>query len=145
MGLIRITPADKWFSMCVRERAEWRCEFPGCGVHYPPPTAALHCCHVFSRGNWSTRFDPFNAVAGCYGHHRYSERMREDYFIPFVKKLIGEHEYDRLCYDKNRPANGIRKRVSEIAKHYKAEFERMQKLRDEGVTGRLTINPWEGI
>jgi hypothetical protein len=30
-----------------------------------------------------------------------------------------------------------RKEVKEIAKHYKAEFERMRKLRAEGVMGRI--------
>ena len=50
------TPADKYFSLCVRERAAWKCEY--CGKHVP-----MRCgCHVFSRG--AGRLDhPLNLVA----------------------------------------------------------------------------------
>jgi hypothetical protein len=81
----------------------------------------------------------------CYGHHRWTEQRREDVFLPFIKSRIGELEFDRLWHDKNRPANGIKRRVKEIAAHYRKEVERLQKLRDEGVTGRLDIQPWEGV
>lgn len=144
MGLIRITSADKWFSLCVRERAEWRCEFPGCGKQYPPPTSALHCCHLFSRGNWSVRFDRANAAAMCYGHHEYTSRNREDAHIPMMRALIGELELDRLAFDKNRPANGIRRKVGEIAKHYRQQYRQMQELRKAGVIGRIEFEGWQG-
>jgi hypothetical protein len=32
---------------------------------------ALHCSHFKGRGKESTRFDPLNADALCYGCHRY--------------------------------------------------------------------------
>lgn len=59
-------------------------------------------------------------------------------------RYISEIELDRLAYDKNRPANGIKRQIKAIAAHYKAEFERMQKLRAEGFTGRLDFQAWEG-
>jgi hypothetical protein len=142
MGLIKITAADKWFSLCVRERAAWKCEYPGCGKHYPPPTTALHCCHYHSRGNWFTRFDPSNAAAMCYGHHEWTARNREDCHTPMMRALIGEIELDRLAFDRNRPAYGIKKRVGEIAKFYREELKKMQALRAQGHTGRIDFEPW---
>jgi hypothetical protein len=141
MGLIKITPADKWFSLAVRERAGWQCQ--RCGQQYAPPTQALHCCHWHSRGNWSVRFDPSNAIAMDMGCHLYTQRERDEHRKLMVQ-AFGELEIDRLQYDKGRPANGIKRHLPAIAAHYRKEVERLQKLRDEGVTGRLDIQPWDG-
>lgn len=32
---------------------------------------ALHCSHFIGRANWKTRLEPSNAMALCYGCHRY--------------------------------------------------------------------------
>lgn len=140
MSAIKITPADKWFSLCVRERAEWKCD--RCGTQYAHPTMALHCAHWFSRGNWSVRFDPSNALAMDMGCHLYTGRERDEH-RKLMLKFYSEAELDRVEFDKNRPANGIKRRVAEIAKHYKAEFERMQALRAQGHTGRIDFSAWE--
>ena len=138
--MIKITPADRYFSLAIRERAEWTCE--RCGKTHPPPTTALHCAHWHSRGSWSTRFDPSNAAALCYGCHQHTSVNRETEHRPLMLKIMGDMELDRLAFDKNRPASGIRKRVKEIAAHYKTEVMRMRALRDSGVTGRLEIDGW---
>ncbi len=139
MGLIKITAADKWFSMCVRERSGWSCD--RCGVKYQAPTQALHCAHWFSRGNWSVRFDPSNALAMDMGCHLYTGRERDEH-RKLMLRYFTENELDRVEFDKNRPANGIKRRIAEIAKFYKAQYERMQALRAQGHTGRLEIDPW---
>lgn len=141
MGLIRITPADRWFSMCVRERAAWNCE--RCGKHHEPPTQALHCAHWHSRGNWSVRFDPDNALALCYGCHVITGRERETEHRPLMLKTVGDFVLDRLAADKKRPAKGIELAIGAISKHYRSEYARMQDLRSAGVVGRIPFARWE--
>jgi hypothetical protein len=138
--VIKIFPADKYFSLCVRERAEWKCE--RCGTQYSNPTMALHCAHFHSRGHWSTRFDPANALAQCWGCHIYTGNHREEH-IKLHKSIIGELEFDRIWFDHSRPATKIKSRKAEIARNFRLEFERMQKLRDQGFTGRLEFEAWD--
>lgn len=72
---------DRKFSLMIRERDGWTCQ--RCGQSYVPPTQALHCAHMFSRGKLSTRFDPENAKALCYGCHRYLDQrpvVKRDWF-----------------------------------------------------------------
>ena len=68
---ISITGLDKKFSQYIRARDNWTCQ--RCFKRYVPPTNALHCSHIFSRRNKSTRFDPDNAVALCYGCHSHMD------------------------------------------------------------------------
>jgi hypothetical protein len=137
--MIKITPADKWFSLCVRERAAWTCE--RCGTKYHPPTQALHCAHWHSRGNWSVRFDAANALALDMGCHLYTGRERDEH-RKLMSSKIGEPELDRLAHDKSRPANGIKRRVSEIAAHYKRQYELMLEKRKSGLVGRIEFEGW---
>ena len=133
MNGIKITPADKWFSLCVRERAEWTCE--RCGVK----SESLQCAHIFGRGNKSVRLEPLNAFALCFTCHLYftSNPM---HFSIFVHEKLGD-EYDllnELSLDIVRGKEYVRAiKSGEAAKHYKAEFSRMSSLRLEGKTGRL--------
>lgn len=139
--MIKITSGDRFFSLCVRERANWTCE--RCGTYHQPPTTALHCAHWHSRGNWSVRFDPSNALALCYGCHQYTSVNRETEHRPLMLKVFGELELDRVATEKNRPATRVKKFLPEIAKHYRQELERMQRLRANGETGRIEFERWE--
>lgn len=58
-------------------------------------------------------------------------------------KVFGEFELDRVASEKNRPATRVKKYLPEIAKHYKQELERMQRLRAGGETGRIEFERWE--
>lgn len=69
MPKIRIDKADQRFSQWIRTRDDWTCQ--RCFRKYVPPTMALHCSHFFGRGKESTRFEPLNADALCYGCHSY--------------------------------------------------------------------------
>ena len=143
VGLIKITAGDKWFSECVRERAAWTCQ--RCKTQYnrddKNSRMGLHCAHWHSRGNWFTRFDVSNALALCMGCHLFTQRERDEH-RKLMLQHYGEIELDRLAYDRNRPAYGVKKRVSEIAKHYRGELAKMQAQRAEGVTGRLEFEGW---
>lgn len=129
-----ITPADSAFSKCVRERAEWYCE--RCGTHYEHKPQGLHCSHYMGRGNWSTRFHPSNALALCYGCHQYVG-SRPNEHSDLIWGIQGVVAVDALRALANKPATGLRKKVSLIAKHYRYELKRMQGLRQGGIVGRL--------
>lgn len=144
-GGIKITNPDKWFSLCVRERSDWTCQH--CGKKYEPeytvdglPKAqGLHCSHFIGRGNWSVRHEPLNAEAHCYGCHAKFEGD-PDYFTNWMQGRLGSL-YEILIEKKNDLMIGkqARREQDEIAAHYKAEFERMRKLRDNGKVGRINF------
>ena len=139
MGLILRTPADAAFSLCVRERAEWRCE--RCGSQ--PEKQGLHCAHIMSRGHWSTRFDPQNALALCYGCHRITEQNRELMLIPLVLKVHGELHWDRVFAQAQRPDWRVKKSRKEIAAWYRLKHQGMLEARRRGVVGRIEFAGWD--
>jgi hypothetical protein len=125
--VLKRTPADAAFSDCVRERAGWRCEI--CGTQYHRKSRGLHCSHFISRGNWGVRFDPLNAEALCYAHHmshggggRIAETLTDA-----QQTTLFERRNDSSLGKAYRRTKG----KGAIAKHYRAEYERMQK---EGAT-----------
>lgn len=123
-GLIKITSADRYFSMCVRKRANWKCE--RCFVAYPPqPTQALHCAHFMGRGSWSTRFDPQNAVSLDMGCHLYFTGRPAEFADWYVAR-VGLEEVERLRRLSKQAIPGIRKRVREIGQFYKREYDDMR-------------------
>ena len=133
---IKITPADQAFSRCIREAAGWKCE--KCGAQHEEKSMGLHCAHFMTRGNWSTRFDPDNAAALCYGCHSYLDRN------PYIKtqwfeNYLGEGLAGIIQEKSKQPAYGIKKFKKEIAKHYRVELKRLQALRLDGSTGTLKI------
>ena len=138
---MKLTPADKWFSKCVRERSRWTCEL--CGTHYPEGAAkgayqGLDCSHMIGRGNWSVRFDANNAFAHCTAcHFRFGadKELQTSHYM----KVFGVYVYDILIQLKNDPKIGriMRKRKKEIAKYYKEIFECMREKRKGGYMGRL--------
>lgn len=142
MSGIKITPADIWFSRCVRERAGWKCE--RCGKQYHPPTQALHCSHYEGRGNWATRFEPLNAISLCYGCHQLvgSRRMHDDLHAEIFGEAAQEIVKEKA---RNISIAKIVKRTQgkgEIAAYYKAEYERMMEVRAQGITGRIDFTGW---
>lgn len=97
--------ADARFSLEIRERDRWTCQ--RCGTSYVPPTRALHCAHIFSRGKYRTRFDPDNAVALCYGCHRHIDTHpieKETFF----RERMGDEAYDALRLRANRTLKSVK-------------------------------------
>lgn len=143
--MIKITPADKWFSSCVRIRTNWTCEYAG--TYFPDPTKrmGLHCSHYKGRGNWSVRFDPVNAFSHSYGSHSKFE-SNPDEFRLWVISQIGEGSHELLLERANdiylgreyRKANKLKEgRTTVLAAHYRREFERMEEMRNDGVIDRI--------
>ena len=55
----------KLWGNIVRERADWRCEYPDCTVH----ATQFHPHHFYSRRHLSIRYDPQNGLCLCAHHH----------------------------------------------------------------------------
>ena len=138
------TPADYWFSRCVRERVGWVCE--NCGTQYHEGDQGLHCSHFIGRGTWATRFEPLNAYSHCFGCHMKFEGNPHD-FVGWVQARMTDTMYALLMELSRNVMRGKEYKRSkgkgEIAKHYKTEFERMQALRAiTGLTGRIEFVGW---
>lgn len=151
---LKTTPADKWFSLCIRERSDWTCEY--CGTHYEPDYSlstglpknqGLDCSHFYGRGlnHWSTRTNPDNANAHCYYCHRVLG-TDHDTFVTWKKKQLGDERYEILREISMDAMRGKAERQGhnsgEAEKHYEAEFRRMRLLRDRGATGRIEFVGW---
>lgn len=137
MNGIKITPADKYFSWCVRERSDWTCE--KCGTRYTPPTTGLQCAHIYGRRNKAVRLDPLNAFSLCAACHQYFT-ANPMHFATFVKmRLNGSLEI--LNEKSNNIVLGKEVHAAiksgEAAKHYREEYERMREMRLNGKTGRI--------
>jgi hypothetical protein len=145
---LKTTPADKWFSLCVRERANWTCEYPGCRKHIEPPTRELQCAHYDTRDIWSTRLDPLNAFCLCDVHHMRIDR--NGYRMEFENLYLSVFGIDNLeiLREHWRDNAGLGKLYKQtegkgaVAEHYKKEFERMEEMRAQGFTGRIEFSGW---
>lgn len=139
MPAIKRTPADAAFSLCIRERSNWRCE--RCGKQHDEKSQGLHCSHHHGRGNWSVRFEPMNAEALCYGCHMLEggTQVRLDACLDDEKQaVLMEKKNDISLGREIRRTKG----KGEIAKHYRQEYEKMRQKRSEGVTGRIEFIGW---
>lgn len=142
MSGIKRRAADKHFSNCVRCRANWACE--RCGKYYPEGMRmALHCSHFFGRGKWSTRFDPKNCEALCYGCHMYVTAHPEEHRQEKISR-IGQEEFDKLSIKAYSSILGKKARKSErqISKHYLAEFKLLERKRNNGDQDRIEFSEY---
>lgn len=139
---IKITQADKYFSLCVRERAGWKCE--RCGRDTPDDKRmGLHCSHFHGRGKWSVRFDPENCEALCYGCHQHVGSHPPIHEYRALQRL-GTLRFDALQGRAECTFNGrlAKRSQREIAAHYRAEHKRMLAERANGAIGRLEFAGW---
>lgn len=123
---IRIDPADKYFSLFIRYRANWKCE--RCGTQYEPGSQGLHASHFWSRGKESTRFDPINVSAHCFSCHTIlggnPELHRE-----WKLKQIGQQQYNLLTVRAQLHQKKDRKLMAIIWKQeYEKEKSRYEEL-----------------
>lgn len=91
---IKLDKNDTLFSKMVRERDGWRCQF--CLTQYEPPTNGLQNSHFWGRGNKTTRFDPLNCDALCYGCHSKHEGNKQGYYREWKTAQIGKRAYADL-------------------------------------------------
>lgn len=137
---IKRTPADDAFSRCVRAANNWTC--CKCGSFFVIGNrSGLDCSHHHSRGNWGIRFDPMNAEALCYGCHSHyggTEERRNEVLTKAEQDLLFEKKRDTELAKAYRKTKG----KGAIAKHYREELKRIEKLRDSGVTGYIRFSAY---
>lgn len=122
---IRIDPADRWFSLFIRYRANWTCE--RCGTEYEVGSQGLHASHFWSRGRESTRFDPVNVSAHCFGCHA-ELGGNPELHRQWKLKQIGQAEYDRLMVRAETRQKKDRKLMAII---WKQEYEKEKQRFDD--------------
>lgn len=91
---MKLDKADVLFSKYIRTRDNWTCQ--RCGKKYPERSQGLHCSHFFGRSRESTRFDPENCDALCFGCHRYFGSDDMDAYREFKVKQLGKKKYEHL-------------------------------------------------
>lgn len=109
---VRIDQADKFFSLFVRYRANWRCE--RCLTQHEVGSQGLHASHFWGRARESVRFDPINVCAHCHGCHSYLTASPEEHRA-WKLKQIGQAEYDRLMVRAQLTVKKDRKLMAIIA------------------------------
>lgn len=125
MAGIKRTAADKWFSDCIRLRDNWACRH--CSRSYPHGKAqGLDCAHIFGRASKSVRWCADNAISLCMGCHRhFTENPIE--FTRWLGDEIGEGQIQLIEEKKWQPLKTNAALRSEIAKHYREEYRRMER------------------
>jgi hypothetical protein len=139
-------PADHWCSMCVRERAEWKCQRCGKQYVYPDSSMGLDCCHYQTRDEWATRYEPTNLFSLCRGCHGYFDRERRFEFEGFYIVKFGQAKLDNLrglACDISRSKEIKRTRgKGDIAEHFRNQYKIMLEKRAAGVTGWLDFEEY---
>lgn len=135
IGGIRRTPSDALFSLLIRERASWRCE--RCDRYFPEgERQGIHCSHIFSRRNKSTRWHPLNAVAHCFACHLY---LTENpiVFATWAEQHLGSDKYDELRTLASIPVRMTPDLTAHVLQNLKETWAWMRRMREEGVIGRI--------
>ena len=129
------TPADKWFSDCVRIRSNWHCE--ACGGDFSNHREYLDCSHFISRGKLSTRLHPLNAFAHCKSCHpklgggRWGGGNVAEFTAHFDARRgpMNRHFLMKLA---QMPFRYYKHYIKDMSAHYRAEFRRIEALRKDG-------------
>lgn len=98
IGRIKIDRADQLFSKWIRNRDSWQCQ--RCKKQYPEGSQGLHNSHFYGRGHESTRFEPDNCQALCFGCHQYLGSNPNDH-RDFMLKKLGQKRFDTLLIQAN--------------------------------------------
>ena len=99
---IKITPADKAFSYCVKFRDKWTCQ--RCGKKHEVGSKGLHCSHYWGRGKSATRRDLQNCISLCYPCHQlWGHGDGRDEYKLFMINQLGQRAFDLLEYCSHQP------------------------------------------
>jgi hypothetical protein len=86
---------DLWADL-VKERDAYTCQWPTCGIMYPPGhRQGLHAHHIFRRTRMPTRHMLENGVALCFGHHMIAHADQLE-FADMMRDRLGAEEYEEL-------------------------------------------------
>ena len=150
-GKITRNIADKHFSDCIRKAAEWKCQ--RCEKDYSEKPQGLQCSHFISRGHWSVRYDPKNALALCAYCHNYVEGFptahtnlwreihggihgRDESDVELNALLQRQACEGRAQYARANAAGAISDHYREESKRLSAELERKAKGKEADLEGK---------
>lgn len=91
----KIDKADKIFSLYMRTKANWKCEY--CHKDYSKNKRYLDVSHYWGRVHEGTRFEPDNIMVLCRYHHNYlghGEGRGE--YMELMKRRLGEYRFKSL-------------------------------------------------
>lgn len=91
---IKRDKADALFSKYIRTRDDWKCQ--RCTKKFKKGSQGLHCSHFFGRGCETTRFDPENCDALCFGCHKIWGDVDREAYREFKIKQLGQKAFDNL-------------------------------------------------
>lgn len=139
---MKIKASDTWFSKCVRERADYRCERCHKQSDIDNTNGQMQCSHIFSRRHRTIRWDGMNAQCLCPSCHRwFGENPYES--GKWLDNVFGAG-YMRLLTDKKNAKIKVPKsEEKEIAAHYRKEFNRMRDLRTDRNVGWIDFESYQ--
>ena len=111
---MKISAADKYFSLCIRTAADNTCVT--CGKQ-----GRMECSHVYSRRHRTIRWDVENAMSQCNGCHRKWHESPLKSFTWFEYKF-GNGRVELLREKMNNKQKVSKLEEKEIAKHYKEQL-----------------------
>ena len=82
---VKIDKADQLFSIWIRTRDNWTCQ--RCAKRYDSGDGRLQNSHYYGRSHESTRFEPDNCDALCFGCHQYFTSQPVEYVVWKSKRL----------------------------------------------------------
>jgi hypothetical protein len=140
MSNIVIKPADKWFSLCVRWAADWRCE--KCNAQFEEGSQGLHCSHIFSRKNRTIRWCRENVQPLCYNCHQWFGGNPADSGA-WIEELRGINKMASLRQKKNRRVKVTKIEEKEIATFYRLQLKDIKLKRLTGEVGVIEFESYQ--
>ena len=138
---VRLKPADRYLSLCVRKRDMWTCQYSG--KIFEPGSQGLHCAHIFSRRHFATRWVPMNCISLSFGAHRKFDEDHE-FKREFAIKFIGQTMYDELNEWRQRIvkiSKGDQKLIARYYKHYEESMRPGEHVYMPPTLQRMLIKP----
>lgn len=144
---VKRTPADKWFSKCVRARTNWVCEY--CHVSYEHDQGYVHCSHYISRNNKSVRYHPDNAMTHCVQCHEKLGGGRwgggnQAEFAYHYDEIHGSDKRELIRRLSKYPFPSHNKYLSDLSDYYRLTYYKMEKMRESGDDGRIEFDFFDG-
>ena len=129
---MRIKPADRDFSRCVREAHDWECE--KCHSRHERGSQGLHNSHIFSRRHRTIRWCKDNTQSLCYSCHTWFGGSPAD-SGRWITELLGEGFLDMLREKRDSKVKVPKSEEIAIAKHYREQLKIIEGKRLNGETG----------
>jgi len=123
---VKTSTLDKYFSLLIRTRSAWRCEF--CGKSFEHDPGSLHCSHHVSRRYTAggLRWHPYNASAHCVSCH-WDLGLHPLKHTWWIERYFPEHAAF-IATAKIRSTKFTMADKVGLLKHLKTQLQKLQKL-----------------